>query len=80
MTDFPRWLYVNYVKPRLGDLYPPDSELPIPPMESLQDADLELLCERAVEFYAGRAFLLGLRTGEGLYASQGSLGSTQPSI
>ena len=49
-------------------------------MESLQEADIEGLCERAVEFYAGRAFLLGLRTGAGLYASPGSLGSTQPPI
>ena len=80
MSDFPRWLYINYVKPRLGDLDFPEIELSIPPMESLQDVDIEKLCENAVEFYAGRAFLLGLRTGAGLYASQGSLGSTQPSI
>lgn len=58
-----------------------DSELSIPLMESLHDVEIEKLCERALEFYAGRAFLLGFRTGAGLcQSSQNSFGSTQPSI
>ena len=66
MTDFLFWLHANYIKPQV------DAALRGPyayPMDALHNE----LCEaqrrdldKALEFTAIQAFLLGLRTGEGL--------------
>ncbi len=69
MSDFMLWLYANYIKPQV------DAALRDPcacPLDTLQNE----LCEAqrrtwtALEFTAIQAFLLGLRTGEGLAATR----------
>lgn len=71
MTDFMRWLYANYIRPQLGKADISGYEQPL----SLMDMDLteaqKADYEKALEFYAGNAFLLGLRTGAGLQSSAG---------
>lgn len=68
MNDFLHWLYASYIKPQLDEA---DCEIPLD-MEFLQDADLEALCGRVSEFYASRAFLLGLRAGADLRGTSGN--------
>lgn len=65
MSDFTSWIYAHYIKPYLD-------QCPRTGYEAALDLTLELVpdqnqCfDRAVEFYASRAFLLGVRTGAGL--------------
>jgi len=67
MSDFMKWLYDNYIKPHMntpaqGSDYALRREL----LESqLEEHGLEDL-EKALEFQAVQAFLLGFRTGKGL--------------
>lgn len=63
MSDFMLWLYANYIKPQMGTLTrESDYALRLELLQSqLADGGLEDL-----EFTAIQAFLLGLRTGEGL--------------
>jgi len=71
MSDFMLWLYANYIKPQMekpaqGSDYALRQEL----LESqLADGGLEDL-EKLLEFQAIQAFLLGMRTGEGLAISR----------
>ncbi len=71
MSDFMLWLYANYIKPQMekpvqGSDYALRQEL----LESqLADGGLEDL-EKVLEFQSVQAFLLGLRTGEGLAISR----------
>jgi len=71
MSDFMLWLYANYIKtqmgkPAQGSDYALRQEL----LESqLADGGLEDL-EKVLEFQSVQAFLLGLRTGEGLAISR----------
>ncbi len=70
MSDFLFWLHANYIKPQV------DASLRGPyayPLDALRNE----LCEaqrrdldKALEFTAIQAFLLGLRTGEGLALSR----------
>lgn len=81
MTDFMRWLYANYIRPQIEVQDQTGYEIPFSLITTNLDLDQQRECARLLEFYAAEAFLLGLRTGEGLcQSSQGSLGSTQPSI
>jgi hypothetical protein len=81
MTDFMRWLYASYICPQIEAGDRTGYELPFSLMTDLLDPDLQQKCSRLLEFYSAQAFLLGLRTGAGLCQfSQGSFGSTQPSI
>lgn len=81
MNDFMRWLYANYIKPQLDETDTSAYETSLSLMDTCLDEHLKAQYNRALEFYASHAFLLGLRTGAGLaYSSQGSFGSTQPSI
>jgi len=67
MSDFMLWLYSNYIKPQMekpahGSDYALRREL----LESqLEEHGLEDL-EKVLEFQSIQAFLLGMRTGEGL--------------
>ncbi len=67
MSDFMKWLYANYIKPHIerpaqGSDYALRWEL----LESqLEEHGLEDL-EKALEVQAVQAFLLGVRTGQGL--------------
>ena len=67
MSDFMLWLYANYIKPQLGVLTrESDYALRIELLQGqLSDGGLEDL-GKGLEFTAIQAFLLGLRTGEGL--------------
>lgn len=66
MSDFMPWLYAHYIKPQIdaapkGDyIWHMDALL-----NNLRPSDKEQLA-KALEFTAIQAFLLGLRTGEGL--------------
>lgn len=81
MTDFMRCLYASYIRPQTEAGDRTGYELPFSLMTDLLDPDLQQKCSRLLEFYSAQAFPLGLRTGAGLcQSSQGSFGSTQPSI
>ena len=66
MTDFTRWLYANYIWPHLKAQDPTGYETPLSLMDTCLDSELKKEYRRTLEFYAGHAFLLGLRTGAGL--------------
>lgn len=65
MTDFTSWLYIHYIKPYLEDC-------PAHQYASAMSLTSELNTwqredfDRALEFWASRAFWLGLKTGAGL--------------
>ena len=66
MSDFMKWLYANYIKPYLDTIpqgeYKSDFYL-------LEDEIVSAIADsfsKAQEFTATHAFLLGLRTGQGL--------------
>lgn len=66
MTDFMPWLYANYIKPHIdaapkGGYFWPIGAL----VNDLPPAGQDQLA-KALEFTAIQAFLLGMRTGEGL--------------
>jgi len=71
MSDFMKWLYANYIKPQMekpakGSDYELRQEL----LESqLAGGGLEDL-EKLLEYQSIQAFLLGMRTGEGLANSR----------
>ena len=66
MTDFTQWLYANYIRPQLDQTDQTGWETPLSLLETSMDQELKGHYNRAVQFYATNAFLLGLRTGCGL--------------
>ena len=66
MSDFMKFLYANYIKPHLDTLpredHPPDFSL----LENILTPDALENFSKTQEFTAVYAFLLGLRTGQGL--------------
>ena len=65
MPDFTSWLYAHYIKPYLDQCPKTGYELALELTNDLvpdQNRDFD----RAIEFYASRAFLLGVKTGAGL--------------
>lgn len=66
MNDFVRWLYANYIKPQLDAADPDGYEQSLSVMNTTLDVSLSAEYEKTLEYYCGNAFLLGLRTGEGL--------------
>ena len=70
MTDFMLWLYAHYIKPQIDAVPKGNYAYPMDLLEnSLRPSDREDL-DKTLEFHAVQAFLLGLRTGEGLAKSQ----------
>ena len=65
MNDFTSWLYAHYIKPYLDQCPRVGYETALDLRNDLVSYQNEAL-NRAVEFYASRAFLLGVRTGAGL--------------
>ena len=65
MTDFNQWLYANYIKPYIEQCPTTGYELELSLPNDLYPAQIAVY-ERALEFWATRAFLLGLKTGTGL--------------
>ena len=79
MSDFMKWLYSNYIKPLLDTIpkgnYEPDFYL-------LEDDVSPETCgsfSKTQEFTATHAFLLGLRTGQGLSDSLRTVGQADTS-
>ena len=79
MSDFMKWLYRNYIKPHLDTIpkgnYDPDFYL-------LEDDVSPETCGsfgKTQEFTATHAFLLGLRTGQGLSDSLRTVGQADTS-
>ena len=71
MSDFMLWLYANYIKPQLETLTKEsDYALRIELLQGQLDGGGMEDLDRALEFTAIQAFLLGLRTGEGLALSR----------
>ena len=71
MSDFLLWLHANYIKPQLGTLTKEsDYALRIELLQDQLDGGGMEDLDKALEFTAIQAFLLGLRTGEGLALSR----------
>ena len=66
MSDFLRWLYANYIRPQLDKAPPEEYEMSLSQLENGLPPYLRGDYEQAREFTALQAFLLGLRTGQGL--------------
>ena len=66
MSDFMKWLYANYIRPQLDAAPQEEYEINLSFLDSELPVELAADCERAREFTAIHAFLLGLRTGRGL--------------
>ena len=66
MSAFLPWLYVHYIKPYLDACSREGYEAPLSLMEGELAGEAGQDYARAVEFWATRSFLLGLRTGAGL--------------
>lgn len=66
MSDFMRWLYANYIKPEVAKADRRGYEAELSSIESGLEPGYAEDLDRALEFYMGNAFLLGVRTGSGL--------------
>ena len=66
MSDFMQWLYANYIRPQIKRASREDYEMYLSLLENCLEPDLAANYEKAQEFTAIHAFLLGLRTGRGL--------------
>ena len=66
MSDFMKWLYANYITPQINAASQEDYESYFSLMENTLEPDLAVTYRKTQEFIAIHAFLLGLRTGEGL--------------
>jgi len=70
MSDFMKWLYANYIKPQLEKVPQGEYEMDLALLkDGLERPDRESY-KKAMEFVAIQAFLLGMRTGEGLATSR----------
>jgi len=66
MSDFMKWLYTCYIKPRVDRSPKGDYQFWIDLLRSELTPDDQEALEKTLECTAIHAFLLGLRTGEGL--------------
>ena len=66
MSDFMKCLYLHYIRPQLDAAEPEEYEMPLSLLDGNMTADMAADYEKAREFTAIHAFLLGLRTGRGL--------------
>ena len=66
MSDFMKWLYVNYIHPQIKSAPREDYEAYFSLMENTLEPELTVTYRKTQEFIAIHAFLLGLRTGCGL--------------
>ncbi len=70
MTDFLFWLHASYIKPQVDAALRGPYACPEDALRNELSADQRRNLDKALEFTAIQAFLLGLRTGEGLAASR----------
>ena len=68
MSDFMKWLYDHYINPYMDDASRGDYEFWLSLMDSELDPGSREAHEKNLEFTTIHAFLLDLRTGEGLSA------------
>lgn len=66
MSDFMKWLYAHYIQPQLAAAPQEEYEAPLDLVRNVLDPHARECYEKALEFTAIHAFLLGLRTGRGL--------------
>ncbi|MBQ7778293.1 MAG: hypothetical protein IJ396_05240 [Oscillibacter sp.] len=66
MSDFMQWLYPRYIKPYLEEAPQGDYAFWMDLLRSDLTCQGEEALEKAREFTAIHAFLLGMRTGQGL--------------
>lgn len=66
MSDFMKWLYQHYILPYLEGLPREDYGLFFDEMFEIMSFRCEQLYGKTQEFVVIHAFLLGLRTGQGL--------------
>ncbi len=66
MSDFMQWLYTHYIKPELDRTSQDGHALWVDGLENNLSTQARRDYDRALEFYAVHAFLLGVRTGRGL--------------
>ncbi len=69
MSDFMKWLYANYIKPRLDAAPREEYEMDLSLLKDGLERPERESYKNAMEFTAIRAFELGLRTGRGLAKS-----------
>jgi len=66
MSDFMKFLYASYIKPQIDAAPKGEYEQPFSLLQDELDNGLRAGYEQALEFASVHAFLLGLRTGQGL--------------
>lgn len=66
MSDFMLWLYAHYIKPQIAAAPQEEYEMHLSLMENELGPHAWDSYEKTLEFTAVHAFLLGLRTGQGL--------------
>lgn len=66
MSDFMKWLYAQYIKPQIDSMPRGEYESDLDLLRNSLERPYWQSYEKAVEFTAAHAFLLGLRTGKGL--------------
>lgn len=66
MSDFMKWLYINYIKPQIDAEPYGDYEMAFSLMEGALERCYWESYEKTIEFAALQAFRLGVRTGKGL--------------
>ena len=66
MSDFMKWLYAQYIKPQLDVIPRGDYGPDFYPLEDDISSETLNSFSKTQEFTATHAFLLGLRTGQGL--------------
>ena len=59
MSDFMKWLYAHYIRPQLDAAPPDDYEMPLSLLEGELTSEMAADYEKAREFTAIHAFLLG---------------------
>ena len=69
MSDFTLWLYANYIRPQLRAAEKGDYDFHFDLLKNDLPPAGQHSMEKCMEFTAVQAFLLGLRTGDGLALS-----------
>ena len=66
MSDFMKWLYIQYIKPQIDAAPRDEYAQALSVVENEISPQAKADYDKAAEFAALHAFLLGLRTGKGL--------------
>ena len=69
MSDFMKWLYAHYIKPQIDAVPMEEYAFYLDLVRNNLTPSSRKDLEKAMEFQAVQAFLLGLRTGQGLSGS-----------